>query len=68
MFLLNKLENTSSFLSAQPDSIRMSARAPFLLQNSKIRPNYIFNNDVFFFFLDFCAQNCPLIFSYINPF
>ena len=36
------------------------------MHQSFFRPNYIFNNDAYF--LDFRAQEFPLIFFNVNPF
>ena len=36
------------------------------MHRSLFRPNYIFNNDAYF--LDFCAQKFPLVFSNVSPF
>ena len=36
------------------------------MRQSNFRPSYFFINDAYF--LDFCAQNYPLIFFNLNPF
>ena len=45
---------------------KLIARMCCFMHQSFFRPNYIFNNDAYF--LDFCAQNFPLIFLIVNPF
>ena len=45
---------------------KIMARTHCFMHRSFFRPNYIFNNDVYF--LDFCAQKFPLIFFNVNPF
>ena len=58
-------------LSPQPDCVKVLekifARTLCFIHQGIFRPNYILNNDAYFF-LDFREQKFPLIFFNLNPF